>query len=122
MVIVDTSIWVDHLRTGNRQLEKLLLGAEVACHEFVIGELACGNLNNRDEILTLLKSLPHSPTVDHQEFLYFIEKHRLMGRGIAFVDVHLLASAQLANAPIWTRDKRLKAAAEDLNLSPSSVR
>ena len=113
MVIVDTSIWVDHLRTGIKHLEKLLLDAEVMCHEFVIGELACGNLKNRDEILVLLQSLPSSPMVDHREFLYFIDKHKLMGRGIGFVDVHLLASAQLANVPIWTADNRLIAAAKD---------
>ena len=119
MVIVDTSIWVDHLRTGIKHLEKLLLDAEVACHEFIIGELACGNLKNRDEILILLQSLPSSLTVDHQEFLYFIDKHRLMGRGIGFVDVHLLASAQITNVPIWTADNRLKAAAKDLRLNYS---
>jgi len=116
MVIVDTSIWVDHLRTGNKHLEKLLLDAKVICHEFIIGELACGNLKNRSEILTLLQALPHSPTIDHQEFLHFIEKHQLMGRGIGLVDIHLLASAQLANVSIWTADNRLKTAAESLNL------
>ena len=119
MVIVDTSIWVDHLRTGIKHLEKLLLDAEVACHEFIIGELACGNLKNRDEILVLLQSLPSSPAVDYQEFLYFIDKHRLMGRGIGFVDVHLLASAQIADVPIWTADNRLKAAAKNLKLNYS---
>ena len=75
MVIVDTSIWVDHLRTGIKHLEKLLLDDEVMCHEFVIGELACVNLKNRDEILVLLQSLPSSPMVDHQEFLYFMRKN-----------------------------------------------
>ena len=104
MVIVDTSIWVDHLRTGNKHLEKLLFDAEVICHEFIIGELACGNLKNRSEILTLLQALPHAPTIDHQEFLHFIDMHQLMGRGIGLVDIHLLASAQLANVSIWTAD------------------
>jgi predicted nucleic acid-binding protein len=116
MVIVDTSIWVEHLRIGNTHLEELLLDAEVMCHEFIIGELACGNLKNRNEILSLLQSLPHSPTIDHQEFLYFIDKHRLMGRGAGFVDIHLLASAQITNLPIWTADKRLKKTAEELQL------
>jgi predicted nucleic acid-binding protein len=119
MVLVDTSIWVDHLRTGIKHLEKLLLNAEVACHRFIIGELACGNLKNRDEILVLLQALPSPPAVDHQEFLYFIDKHRLMGRGIGFVDVHLLASAKIANLPIWTADNRLKAAAKNLSLNYS---
>jgi predicted nucleic acid-binding protein len=119
MVIVDTSIWVDHFRAGIKHLEKLLLDAEVACHDFIIGELACGNLKNRYEILVLLQSLPSSPTVDHQEFLYFIDKHCLMGHGIGFVDIHLLASAQIADVPIWTADNRLKAAAKDMNLNYS---
>ena len=118
-VIVDTSVRVDHLRTGNRYLEKLLLDAEVVCHEFIIGELACGNLKNRTEILTLLQSLPHSKTVDPQEFLYFIDKHCLMGRGIGFVDVHLLASAQLSSLTIWTADKSLMSAAKNLKLQYS---
>jgi len=116
MVIVDTSIWINHLRKGDKHLEKLLLDAEVICHEFVIGELACGKLKNRTEILSLLQALPHSPTVNHQEFLYFIDMHQLMGRGIGFVDVHLLASAQLAKLPIWTGDNKLRAVSKDLDL------
>ena len=116
MVIVDTSIWINHLRKGDKHLEKLLLDAEVVCHPFVIGELACGNLKNRNEIISLLQSLPHSPTVDHQEFLYFIDKHPLMGKGIGFVDVHLLASAQLAKLPIWTADSKLRTVSNELEL------
>ena len=116
MVIVDTSIWVGHLRTGNKHLAELLLDAEVICHEFIIGELACGNLKNRSEILALLQSLPHAPTIDQQEFLYFVDKNQLMGRGIGFVDVHLLAAAQLSGFPIWTADKNLTAAAKTLRL------
>ena len=116
MVIVDTPIWINHLRKGDRHLEKLLLDAEVICHEFVFGELACGNLKNRTEILALLQSLPHSPTVDPKEFLYFIEKHQFMGRGLGFVDVHLLASAQLSRLPIWTADNNLREASKDLQL------
>jgi len=119
MVIVDTSIWINHLRKSDRHLEKLLLDAEAICHEFVIDELACTNLKNRNEIISLLQSLPHSPTVNHQEFLYFIDKHQLMGRGIGFVDVHLLASAQLANLPLWTGYNRLKSIAKDLGLNYS---
>lgn len=119
MVIVDTSIWINHLRKGDRHLEKLLLDAEVICHEFVIGELACGNLINRKEIISLLQSLPLSPTVVHQEYLYFVEKHQLMGRGIGFVDVHLLASAQLSYLPIWTADTKLRAVSKDLELQYS---
>ena len=117
MVLVDTSIWVTHLRRGSRQLEKLLWNAEVLCHHFIIGELACGNLENRNEILSLLKSLPMSPTIEFDEFLFFIDQNRLIGIGIGFVDVHLLAAAQLSGVPLWTADKRLKSAAEQLELA-----
>ena len=117
MVITDTSIWVTHLRQGSRQLEKLLIDAEVMCHPFIIGELACGNLNNRNEIISLLQSLPMAPTIEFDEFIFFIERNRLMGIGIGFVDVHLLASAQLTGIPLWTADKRLKSAATKLDLA-----
>lgn len=106
MVLVDTSIWVDHLRKGNRHLEKLLLDAEAACHSFVIGELACGNIKNRSEILILLKSIPKIPTIDLDEYLYFVDQNLLYGFGIGLVDIHLLASAKLTDIPIWTADKK----------------
>ena len=117
MVLVDTSIWVTHLRQGSRQLEKLLMDAEVMCHPFIIGELACGNLKNRNEILPLLQSLPMAPAIEFDEFLFFIDRNHLMGKGVGFVDVHLLASAQLTGVPLWTADKRLKSAADQLALT-----
>lgn len=117
MVLVDTSIWVSHLRHGYRQLEILLNDAEVMCHPFIIGDLACGNLTNRIEILSLLRALPSAPTVEYNEFLFFIERNQLIGIGIGFVDVHLLAAAQLAGVPLWTADKRLKSAATKLDLA-----
>ena len=117
MVLVDTSIWVSHFRQGSRQLDKLLMDAEVMCHPFIIGELACGNLKNRDEIISLLQSLPMAPTIEFDEFLFFIDRNHLMGKGIGFVDVHLLASAQLTGVPLWTADKRLKSAADKLELT-----
>jgi len=117
MVLVDTSIWVDHLRNGNRRLEKLLLDAEVVCHSFVIGELACGNIMNRSEFMTLLQSLPTIPTIDLEEYLYFIDQNRLYGFGIGLVDIHLLASAKLTDIPIWTADKKLNKAAKNLSVS-----
>jgi predicted nucleic acid-binding protein len=117
MVLVDTSIWVTHLRQGSRQLEKLLMDAEVMCHPFIIGELACGNLKNRNEIISLLQSLPMVPMIEFDEFLFFIDRNHLMGNGIGFVDVHLLASAQLTGVPLWTADKRLKSAADQLELT-----
>lgn len=87
------------------------------CHPFIIGELACGNLKNRNEILSLLRSLPLAPTIEFDEFIFFIERNRLMGTGIGFVDVHLLASAKLIEIPLWTADKRLKSAATKLYLA-----
>jgi len=117
MVIVDTSIWVTHLRQGSRQLEKLLMDAEVMCHPFIVGELACGNLKNRNEIISLLQSLPMAPTIEFDEFLFFIDRHHLMGKGVGFVDVHLLASAQLTGMPLWTADKWLKSAADQFELT-----
>ena len=116
MVLVDTSIWVAHLRQGSRQLEKLLMDAEVMCHPFIIGELACGNLKNRIEIITLLQSLPMASMIEFDEFLFFIDKNRLIGKGIGFVDVHLLASAQLTGVPLWTADKKLRFAADQLKI------
>ncbi len=116
MVLVDTSIWVTHLRQGSRKLEKLLMDAEVMCHPFIIGELACGNLKNRSEIISLLQSLPMASTIEFDEFLIYIEINQLMGKGIGFVDIHLLASAQLTGVPLWTADKRLKSAANQLEL------
>ena len=117
MVLVDTSIWVTHLRQGSQQLEKLLMDAEVMCHPFIIGELACGNLKNRNEIIRLLHSLPMAETIEFDEFLFFIDKNHLMGKGIGFVDVHLLASTQLTGVLLWTADKRLKTAADQLDLA-----
>jgi len=117
MVLVDTSIWVTYLRQGSQQLEKLLMDAEVMCHPFIIGELACGNLKNRYEIISLLQSLPMAQTIEFDEFLSFIDQNHLMGKGIGFVDVHLLASAQLSGVPLWTADKRLKSVADQLGLT-----
>ncbi len=117
MILVDTSIWVAHLRRGSRQLEKLLMDAEVMCHPFIIGELACGNLKNRNEIISLLKSLPIAPTIEFDEFLFFVDRNQLMGKGVGFVDIHLLASAQLTGVPLWTADKKLKSAAGQLELT-----
>ena len=116
MVLVDTSVWIDHLRNSQDHLQFLLRETEVVCHPFVIGELACGNLTNRAEILTLLKTLPMAPQLNFDEYLFFIDEHQLQGRGIGFVDVHLLASAALGQVKLWTNDKRLKSTAADLDL------
>jgi predicted nucleic acid-binding protein len=116
MILVDTSIWITHLREGDPQLEKLLLDGKVMCHQFIIGELACGNLKNRTEILSLLQSLPMAPVIHFNEFLYFVDQNNLMGTGIGFVDVHLLGSAKLVGVPLWTKDRRLRSAAVKLGL------
>lgn len=118
MVLVDTSVWIDHFRSGKTGLSELLDDAGVLAHPFVIGELACGNLRARAEVLGLLQQLPQAPQASQQEVLVFIEQNTLMGRGIGFVDAHLLAATALAEgARLWTRDRRLRRVAEDLNLS-----
>ncbi len=116
MVLVDTSVWIDHLKKASSKLTALLEGGEVAIHPFVIGELACGNLKNRSEILALLHALPEVPRAEDHEILFFIDRHSLAGRGLGWIDVHLLASSQLGNVSLWTKDKRLHAAAQPLGL------
>ena len=117
MVIVDTSIWVNHLRKGSLHLEELLLNAKVVCHPFIIGELACGNIKNRNGFLSLIQTLPMAPMIDPDEFLYFIEQKGLIGKGIGFVDIYLLSSACLSEIPLWTSDKKLKSVSIELNIA-----
>ncbi len=107
MVLVDTSVWVAHLRTGKIGLETLLNDGHVVCHPFVVGELACGNLINRSEILSLLQALPMAAHVEHEEVMQFIENHKLMGKGLGYMDMHLLTSAVLDDVPVWTMDRKL---------------
>ena len=107
MVLVDTSVWVSHLHDGNIGLEKLLRDGEVVCHPFIVGELACGNLKNRHEILTYLQSLPMTILAEDEEVLKFIENNQLMGKGLGYIDIHLIASAVLTDVPLWTLDKTL---------------
>jgi predicted nucleic acid-binding protein len=110
-MLVDTSIWVEHLRHGQLGLVSLLHRAEVQCHPFIIGELACGSISRRSEILQLLRRLPSVPVVENEEVMTFVERHRLMGRGVGWVDVHLLASAALESVLLWSADRRLAAIA-----------
>jgi predicted nucleic acid-binding protein len=116
VILVDTSVWIDHFRRNSRQLVALLEAEEVVLHPFVLGELACGNLQNRKEIIALLHALPGCTKAEDDEVLFFIERHRLMGRGVGLIDMHLLASCQLDSCLLWTRDKRLKAIAEQMGL------
>ncbi len=115
MILVDTSVWIDHLRSGNPVLAGLLEQNRVLMHPMVLGELACGNLQNRQPLLQLWQQLQLSPTATHEEALYFIEQHRLMGKGIGYIDAHLLASVALdPGTTLWTRDKCLARIASEL--------
>lgn len=117
LILVDTSIWIDHLRAGSEPLAALLQSDRVCNHAFVVGELACGNLANRSEVLTLLQALPRLPAASDDEVLHFIDHHRLMGRGIGYVDAHLLAACTLSAAQLWSRDKRLATVADAMGLA-----
>jgi predicted nucleic acid-binding protein len=117
MVLVDTSIWIDHLRRGNPALRELLEDEQVACHAFVLGELACGNLHERATVLTLLRALPQAPVAEDDEVLHLLEARKLRGRGLGWVDVHLLASALLLDCGLWTLDQRLRRAVRTLRIA-----
>ena len=119
-MLVDTSVWIDHFRRGNAVLADRLTRGEVRSHPFVTGELSCGNLRRRKEILSLLAALPQAMLAGHEETLAFVEANRLMGRGIGWVDVHLLASARLTGIPFWTLDRRLIEVAGSLGLGPGA--
>jgi predicted nucleic acid-binding protein len=118
MILVDTSVWVDHLRHGNLRLKAWLHEGRVVRHPFIVGELACGNLRNRSEIISLLKRLPPAIVAQHEEVMQFIENFGLMGKGLGYIDMHLLASARLTGIPLWTLDKKLHAVAIKLQLTP----
>ena len=117
MVLVDTSVWVQYFRQGNDSLAALLDEVHVICHPFIIGELSCGNLKNRVEILGLLSALPQGTLADHNEVLNFIEINRLFGLGIGWIDQHLLVSSLLSRARLWTFDTSLQRVASRLGIS-----
>ncbi|MBD3335332.1 MAG: PIN domain-containing protein [Candidatus Eisenbacteria bacterium] len=119
-VLVDTSVWIDHLRRGNADLADLLSQGAVIIHPYVVGELACGNLRNRREILTLLQALPMASVLEHEEALEFLDDKHLHGRGLGWIDVHLLASARLENVKLWSLDKALVSAAASLGIERGS--
>ena len=118
MILVDTSVWVDHLRASDSRLVALLEAGQVLAHPFVIGEIALGNLNQRQAVLGALAKLPQATVARDNEVLHFIDRNGLAGTGLGYVDAHLLASAQLvAGTALLTRDKRLQGAAIRLNLA-----
>lgn len=117
MILVDTSVWVDHLRVGDQALATALNNAQVLCHPFVVGELACGSIAHRAAMLELLDALPKAPTATHEEVMTMVSRRALYGRGIGWVDAHLLASTLIAaGSRLWTRDRRLATVAAELNV------
>lgn len=123
MILADTSVWIDHLRRPDRQLSAALAANVVLVHPFVIGELACGALPNHAPLLAELAALSHAPVVAHAEMLGLVERRALGGRGIGWIDVHLLASALLAgHAQLWTRDRRLHTVAEELGIAGREIK
>jgi predicted nucleic acid-binding protein len=118
VILVDTSVWVEHLRLASAMLAELLDDGEILGHPFVLGELALGNLRQRDAFLSDLRDLPQAIVAEDEEVLHLIDRHALFGRGIGYVDAHLLAAARLtAGSKLWTRDRRLQAVAAQLGLA-----
>lgn len=116
MILVDTSIWIDHFNKKDARLITLLEENSVLVHPFIIGELACGNIKNRNEILELLDALPKISTVGFGEILFFINQHQLYGKGLGYIDVHLIASCIMDDAKLYTRDKKLFRIAKEFNI------
>ena len=114
MILVDTSVWVDHLRAGDTQLAGLLEDNAVLMHPFVVGEIACWSMAERALTLELLQHLPTAAVAENTEILGYVERYKLYGKGIGYVDVHLLASAAIGGTKLWTRDRRLLAVARNL--------
>ncbi|MEY3124049.1 MAG: hypothetical protein RLZZ573_569 [Pseudomonadota bacterium] len=122
MILVDTSVWIDHLRAGDEQLTQWLGAGQVLVHPFVIGELALGNLRNRDTVLSALQDMPHAVVATGLEVMRFIDQKGLFGLGIGYIDAHLLAAAMLTpGSLLWTRDKRLLAASARLGIAANTT-
>lgn len=118
MILIDTSVWVDHFRISDERLVSLLEAGEVLGHPFVAGEIALGNLQQRDHILRFLRRLPQAASASHTEVMHIIDREALFGRGIGYVDAHLLAAARLTpGSTLWTRDQPLYAVAAELGLA-----
>jgi len=121
VILADTSVWIAHFRHGSEDLKRSLDAGEVLCHPHVVGELACGNLRNRDDILEYLRALPGATTATDDEVVACIERNRLYGTGLGYTDVHLLASAMLTPTRLWTFDAALGRAARRLHLTPEDA-
>jgi predicted nucleic acid-binding protein len=121
VIIVDTPVWIDHLHQSVPLLVDALESGEVLTHPFVIGELACGQIRNRRQVLDLLQELPTAIAATDDEVLRLIDDRRLMGQGLGYIDIHLLAASMLTSAPLWTTDKRLRAVATQLRIAFEST-
>jgi predicted nucleic acid-binding protein len=119
MILADTSVWIDYFREGKPELGERLRRSDVVMHPFVIGALACGNFSNRQAILELLQQLRTVGVAEHDEVMNFIRVRKLHGRGIGYVDVHLLAAATIEGCQLWTVDKRLHSVASSLGVAPN---
>jgi predicted nucleic acid-binding protein len=117
MILLDTSVWVDHLRRGDSLVVRVLKSGQAGAHAFVIGELACGNLKSRAQVIELLQALPQLVMAADDEVLGFIDGHALMGRGVGYIDAHLLAAVTIGGSLLWTRDKRLREIADELGVA-----
>lgn len=117
MILVDTSVWIDHFHHSDENLKVLLLSNQVCMHPFILGELSCGNISNRKEVLSLLRALRSIEVVLDEEVFVLIEDRKLFGKGLGFIDIHLLASAMIYQVPILTRDKTLKRVSGELGIS-----
>ena len=115
-ILVDTSVWIKHLREGDQTLTRLLEHGLVACHPFIIGEIACGGIKNRYEIISLLNDLPSTDILDHSDIMEFIENQKIMNKGVGYIDAHLLGSALVSESPLWTFDKALEKIAIQLSI------
>ena len=120
MILVDTSIWIDHFHHSDENLKELLLSNQVCIHPFILGELSCRNISNRKEVLSLLRTLRSIDSVLDEEALILIEERKLFGKGLGFIVIHLLASALIHHVPIWTRDLSLKRLAGDFGIGYTS--
>jgi predicted nucleic acid-binding protein len=116
VILVDTSVWIDHFRAADRQLVEVLEGAQVVCHPFVAGEVALGHLRRRTEVIGLMADLPAIAVADHPDVMAFIEAQGLMATGTGLTDAHLLCAASRAGVLIWTRDRALRRQAARLGM------